>query len=70
MIQVFNKKLDREHSKIVTIRVSDPELKLFLKWIIEKKGTMSEFTRRLWKMTAEWEEFLQVKEEFQLEEKR
>lgn len=55
-------------TRIVTIRVKDPEMKMFLKWLKKRKGNMSEFTRQLWKLTEEWDEFSRLEDKSEWEE--
>lgn len=58
MIKVFKDKEEgKRKTRVVTIRVRDPQLKRFLNWVSKEKGNLSEFTRQLWKLTAEWDEF-------------
>ncbi len=59
MNQIFkaDEKEKQVKTKIVSIRVSDMDLKMFLLWLMTNKGSMSEFTRRVWKKTAEYEEY-------------
>lgn len=64
MINVYREK---EKTRVVTIRVRDPELKRFLKWVRKEGGNLSEFTRQLWKLTAEWDEFLKLENKSKLE---
>ena len=64
MERIFQEK-DKESKpkpKIITIRITDLEIKMFLLWLMEAKGPISEFTRRLWKTTAEWEEFQEIED--------
>jgi hypothetical protein len=70
MNQIFNEdeKEKRPKTKIVSIRVSDLDLKMFLYWLMANKGSMSEFTRRVWKKTAEYEEYSRVKNKEWLKE--
>lgn len=67
MLKVSDKK--KQKSRIITIRVIDPELKMFLRYIVETKGNMSEFTRQLWKLTEEWDKFKKLEDKSWLEEK-
>jgi hypothetical protein len=70
MNQIFNEdeKEKRPKTKIVSIRVSDLDLKMFLYWLMANKGSMSEFTRRVWKKTAEYEEYSRMKNKEWLKE--
>ena len=74
MIRVYDDKtMQKQKPKVITIRVKDPDLILFLKWITETKGNASEFTRQLWKLTEEWEEWRRaqnIKKENHPQEKR
>ena len=70
MIKVFkDQPRQKQKTKVMTIRVKDPDLILFLKWITDTKGNASEFTRQLWKLTEEWEEFSKIEDKSWLEEK-
>ncbi len=70
MNQIFkeDEKEQPTKTKIVSIRVSDMDLKMFLYWLMTNKGPMSEFTRRVWKKTAEYEEYSQVEDKEWLKE--
>ena len=58
----------KHKTRIITIRVRDPEIKIFLKWLKERKGNLSEFTRQLWKLTEEWDEFSKLEDKSEWEE--
>ena len=64
MTRIFpaDPKIINKKPKIVTIRVTDLELKMFAVWIMNTKGPLSQFTREAWKTTAEWEEFQQLED--------
>lgn len=70
MNQIFkeDEKETPAKTKIVSIRVSDMDLKMFLYWLMVNKGPMSEFTRRVWKKTAEYEEYSRLKDKDWLKE--
>lgn len=70
MNQIFeeDEKEKPAKTKIVSIRVSDMDLKMFLYWLMTNKGPMSEFTRRVWKKTAEYEEYSRLKDKKWLKE--
>ena len=67
MERIF-KEEEKSKPKMVNIYVTDTDLKMFLHWLMINKGTISEFTRRAWKKTAEYEEYSRLENKERLRE--
>jgi hypothetical protein len=53
--------------KVQTIKLLTRDLELFIKWLRYKGVNISEFTRELWRITPEFEDFKTIKDKRWLE---